>query len=326
MVTFTAKKSGPFDDVTTWSTGAVPSGKCSIVVPADFTVTFTGTLLEVEVTTLTLSGTFTIISTGGIGFGFSSAINIIIKDGGSLVDETDNNRLYVRPDTVFTFLSGASFTGTETEVSTFTGSAPGDEVGSSVTFGSSISGPSTFVAFVDGTTKQFDSVMCAVRRSGEFSEAASWLGGIAPTGDFCESEDGCDMYIPSGFTLSTGSLNGVLNIQFNVVSVVSGATLALEAKNAVDGFRFGFSVELDIFGELSFAATTNSSLIFPFSSQFNFYSGAIFSADISVSVMVSESVDAVATDSGIVLYDGYSEAIFLDISNGGGINIDTTRK
>ena len=150
-LTYIATRSGEFDDEDTWTDGFVPSGDCSVIIPTGLTVTFTGTLLNVSISTLTISGTFTIISTGGIGFGFAFGINIIVKSGGTLKDQTDNNRIYTRADSVFTFLPGASFTGSNTRVLTFTGTAPGEGVGASVTFGSSITGPFTLGVLVDGT-------------------------------------------------------------------------------------------------------------------------------------------------------------------------------
>ena len=77
--------------------------------------------------------------------------------------------------------------------------------------------------------KHSESVMCLVRQSGEFNVGLTWLGGVAPTVDFCGGAGGCDLFIPTGFSLSTVSLNGVLNIRFNVIVVKEGATFELGA-------------------------------------------------------------------------------------------------
>ena len=161
--------------------GFIPAGSCSVVIPTGITVTFTGTLLNINISTLTIAGTFTITATGGIGFGFGFAINILIEGGGSFQDQTDVHLIFVRYDSVFTLLSGSSFTGVNTQVSTFTGATPGVGVGTTVTLGSGISGPFTFGVLVDGSIQTFESVMCLVRQSGEFNVGLTWLGGVAPT-------------------------------------------------------------------------------------------------------------------------------------------------
>ena len=323
-MTFTAKQSGAFDDAATWSTGAVPSGKCSIDIPAGFTVTFTGTLLEVEVTTLTLSGTFTIVSTGGVGFGFSSAINIMVKGGGSLRDQTDNNRLYVRSDSVFTFLAGASFTGTETQVFTFTGSAPGDGVGNSVTFGSSIAGPFTFGVLVDGTAQRFNSIMCLARRSGSFTTASTWLGGVAPTVDFCGGAGGCDLSLPNDFTLSTESLNGELNIQFNVIDIAASATFQLGTAGSPGGFRFKFKTTLNANGAIEDATGGTGGILVPFGSNFNLFGTARFVSSVATFLRVFDPTTGATLGDGLSLSASLSIPFFVGVSSGGEIATSTS--
>ena len=61
--------------------------------------------------------------------------------------------------------------------------------------------------------RKFKSVMCLGRRSGSFSANTTWLGGVAPTTDFCGSVGGCDLYLPSGLTITTEALSGELSIQ-----------------------------------------------------------------------------------------------------------------
>ena len=69
-LTYTAVQSGAFDNIATWG-GVVPTGICYIVIPSGFTVTFTGSVLSVNVITLTIDGTFQVTSTGGVGFAFT---------------------------------------------------------------------------------------------------------------------------------------------------------------------------------------------------------------------------------------------------------------
>ena len=104
---------------------------------------------------------------------FHFAINVLIGSGGSFQDQTDNNRIYCRPDTLFTFLDGGLFTGLDTIVFTYTGTSPSVGVGNSFTFGSSFSGPFTFGILLDGSIQNYNSIMCVVRSSGSFTNGFS---------------------------------------------------------------------------------------------------------------------------------------------------------
>ena len=326
ITVFEAIQSGAFDDTATWSNGVIPSGQCSVVISSGITVTFTGILLNVQITTLTVSGTFKIVATGGIGFGFAFAINILVKGGGTFQDQTDTNRIYTRADSVITFLSGASFTGSNTQVFTFTGTAPGEGVGASVTFGSSISGPYTLGVLVDGSVQTFKSVMCLARRSGSFTTGSTWLGGVAPTTDFCGSAGGCDLYVPTGFTLSTESLNGVLNIRFNVLIITSGATLQLGAAGLTAGFRFSFTVTLNNYGILQDVTGSSGGIFLVSGSNFNFFAGGSFSSVVATSIFIYDSSTGVNIGDGFSISVSFSGPFYIIVSVSGSITTSTTSK
>ena len=168
--------------------------------------------------------------------------------------------------------------------------------------------------------------MCVVRSSGSFTNGFSWLGGIAPTVDFCDSVGGCDLYIPTGFTLSTASLNGELNIRFNSISVSFGAFFELGTPGRAGGFRFLFNVIFDIFGTLDYLSADDSGLFIPFSSQFNFYDGALFSSSFTVSVSIFDPVTNAVTGSSLTLTDGFSSPTFVAVSDTGVTQVNTDRK
>ena len=275
-ITYVAIKSGAFDEPATWALGIVPIGDCSIVIPAGITITITTEILDVNVRTLTLNGTFIIATTSAKGFAFSFAINIMVFTGGSLVDQSTAQLIYCRPDTIFTFLVGATFTGVNTKVFVYTGISIGVGVGDNFSFGSSIRGAFTFAILVDGSVKTFQSIMCLARRSGTFTDAKTWLGGIAPTVNFCALVGGCDLFIPSGFTLSTETLNGVLLIRFNVFIISTGGTFKLGTSDSAIGFRFTFRLIFVIYGTLEDVTGGTGGIILPVGSTFNFYAGAKF--------------------------------------------------
>ena len=304
----------------------MPTGDCYIVIPTGFTVTFTGSVLSVNVITLTVEGTFQVTSTGGVGFAFGFAVSIMIRSGGLFQDQTDNNIIYCRPDSIFTFLVGGSFTGVNTVVSVYTAALPSDGVGESFTLGSSRSGVFTFAIFVDGTIETYNSIMCVVRASGSFTAGLTWLGGVAPTFDFCDFVGGCDLKILPGFTLSTASLNGVLNIKFNTIIVSLGSFFELGTPDLDGGFRFEFNFVFSIFGSLRYSSANDAGIFIPFGSKFNFYQGATFLSSFTIALKIFDPTTGLVTDSSFTLVDGYSSAIFIDISIGGAIDISTDRK
>ena len=244
-----------------------------------------------NVRTLTIAGTFKIVSTGGIGFGFNFPANVVVQNGGKLQDQTDTNRIYIRKDSILTFLPGSSFSGTNTKLYTFGGSISEATSSStaSASFGSTIKVPFTLTVSPDGTTRRFRSVMCLARQSGGFRDSATWLGGVAPTLDFCASAGGCDIYIPPGITLSTDSLDGELDIQFNQITVSSGAIFQLGKAGLTKGFRFKLATTLQIFGTLQDVTGGTGGILVPVKSSLNVFFGARFTSSLSTFLRVFDS-------------------------------------
>ena len=266
-----------------------------------------------------------IISTGNIGFTFSFTVNIIIHDGGLLQVSTGGNIIYCRPDSVFTFLPGSSFIGSSTQLSVYTGASPSAGIGSTFNLGSGFTGPFTIAILVDGNIRTFRSMTCVVRQSGSFAVSATWLGGIAPTIEFCALVGGCDLYIPQGFTLSTASLNGQLNIRFNLITVSFGAFFELGSPGFGSGFRFMFSFTFEIYGTLTYVPSDNAGILIPFGCQFNFYDGAIFFTTVTINVSTYDPNTLLTIGSVISLTNGYSQAVFVQISDTGVTNINSIR-
>ena len=316
-------QSGSFEDPTTWIGGVVPSGPCSIFIPNNLHLNFTGPVLDIQVFTLTIDGTFTVISTGDLGFTFASTINIIVREGATLVDQTNNHQLYVLADSLFTFFAGASFIGLNTQVFTYTSQPATGSLGVSFSFGSSLSGPFTFGILSDGSMRTFTSVMCIVRRTGSYSARNSWLGGIVPTTDFCARVNGCGLYIPTSFTLSTASLNGVFSIRFNVITITSGSTFQLGAPGLTTGFRFSFSVELICYGILEDVTGGTGGIYLTTTSSFNFFVGARFSSLVATFLYIYDPATGLTVGEGFQLSVNFEGPFSIVISSTGTISITT---
>ena len=325
-ITYEASQSGSFDDPTIWIGGVVPFGDCSIIIPVGIVITFSSEVLNINVRTLTIRGTFTITTSSQIGFAFAYAINIIIFRGGSIIDQTNTNKIYCHADTIFTFLAGASFTGVNTQVIVYIGSTVGQGVGESYILGSSITTVFTLAILVDGTIKPFRSVMCLARQSGSFTIGSTWLGGIAPTADFCASAGGCDLYIPSGFTLSTASLNGQLTIRFNILIIISGGTLQLGTVGSTTGFRFSFSFILNIYGVLEDVTGGTGGIFVPAGSNFNFFEGSTFVSVVATFLIVFDPATGLPIGQPFSLSVSFSGPLFIIISITGEITESRTSK
>ena len=116
--------------------------------------------------------------------------------------------------------------------------------------------------------------MCLARRSGGFKTPSTWLGGVAPTKEFCAGANGCDLFLPDGFTLSTESLNGELDIQFNVINIAAGGTLQLGTASSSAGFRFKSKTTLNVFGTLTDVTGGTGGIQVPLGSGLNLFSGS----------------------------------------------------
>jgi len=285
-----AVQSGDFDDPETWENEQVPSGSCSIVIPTDITVTFSRILFDIEVPTITISGSLIFSSTFNITFQY--VIHIIIEAGGSFEDQTSQHTIYVLAGSLFTFYSGSSFIGSQTIVYTYTFVSGTITVGESYTFGSSISGPFTFGILLTGEIQIFYSITFIVLQSGSFTDSLTWLGGIVPTADFCSKVDGCGLYISPQCVLSTESLNGELNIYFFQITIAFGATFQLGSTSVSTDFRFFYTFSFNISGTLQFLPESGGSIYLPFGSSFYFLFEAQFISSITIDLRTyGESID-----------------------------------
>jgi hypothetical protein len=303
----------------------VPTGSCSINISANFVIIFIGATLDIDLQTLIIEGTFIIQSTGGVGFTFTSAVNIIIRAGATLDDETDNHQIYCLAGSVFTFYAGASFTGNSTKVSIYKSIPASGSLGANFTLGSNVSGPFTLGILLDGSIETLTRVTFIARQNGSFVVSSTWLGGVVPTATACAS-DGCGLLIAPGVSLSTESLNGELNINFTVVMVRAGATFKLGAVGLTTGFRFRFRVLFVCYGILQDATESAGGIFLTSGSNFNLFGGGSFSSRVSTFLFVYNVETGVTIGTGLALNMSISGPYFVSVSNTGEITVNTSSK
>ena len=199
-------------------------------------------------------------------------------------------------------------------------------MGASVSLGSRVTGPFTAGISVDGTARRFRSVMCLARRSGSFRTPSTWLGGVAPTVDFCSGAGGCDLFLPDGFTLSTESLNGQLDIQFNVINIAAGGTFQLGTAGSSAGFRFKFKATLNIYGVLADVTGSTGGILLPFGSNFNLFASARFTSGVATTLRVFDPATGSPVGSGLSLSAALSIPFFAAVSSTGEVETSTASK
>lgn len=315
--TFIAAYTGAFFATRTWIGGVLPSGNCTIRIPPNIAVTYTGAVLNVSVLQLNILGTFIVSSTGSLGFTFSSITNIFVGSGGTFQDQTDNNVINFQRDSILTFATGSFFIGSNTRVFSL-----GSSTNANFTIGSSLSSALTVGFLVDGSILTFSSVMCIPRASGDFTRSSTWLGRVAPDVTFCSSVGGCDLYATPSFILSTASLNGSLNILFNVITVPEGGRLQIGTLGITAGFRFRLPVTLAIYGTLENIVTGSSGIFIPFGSQFNFYATASFVTPLLTALRIFNPNTSATLGSGFILDNDLRGPFFIEVSTSGIISVD----
>lgn len=210
-------------------------------------------------------GTLALGSSSTSTFTFQQSINLFVYNGGKLQDQTSGGKIYIRTNSVLRVHPGGSCGGSaNTQIVSFTSLPETSSSGVTLTLGSSVSGPFTCGVISSSSIQSFQQVTYIASQSGDFTANNTWLGGIIPTADVCSLVGGCGMYIAQGCTLSTASLNNQLSINFNVITVDSGATIQLGTSSVSGGFTFNFAVVITVkSGGRCQDQTSNNRLYFP---------------------------------------------------------------
>ncbi len=275
---------------------------------------------------MTIAGIFIIAPSISGGFTFQFAINIIVQAGGTFQDQTTAHQLFFLAGSLCTFYPGASFIGSSTVVYTYQSLPATGSLGANYKFGSSFSGPFTFGILLDGSIQTFAKVTFIAAISGSFTETNTWLGGIVPNESICSLVGGCGLYISSGCVLSTASLNGQLNINFNLITISSGGTFELGAADCLCGFRFQFEFRFDIYGILKYLPLNTDGIFLPIGSAFNFYAGASFASSSSITLTTYDTATNVIVGAGISISSSFSGPYFALISENGDIVTNSVRE
>ena len=313
---FVAIKSGAFNDPLTWADGIVPYGDCSVVISAGVTVTLARSELEIRVKKFDVFGNLA-LGSGSATFKFLFATNILIRAGGILQDMTTEKRILVAAGSLVTILPGGRVSSSVTVLQTF--SATG--LGASVVLPSS--GPFTGGVLASGVILSYNKVTFIAIASGGFTSGDTFLGGEPPSADICSSTVACGVAVTAGVTLSTADLNGKLDLNIDLISVVAGAVLELGTPGSSAGFKFKNKIKLDVFGKLA-AVFSGGGIRLPFGSILGIRGGATFTSLIISFIQSFNSLTDADVGPPVVLPLFFSGPLFYQISSTGLIVITIT--
>ena len=325
-VTYYAVQSGAFDDTETWATGLVPSSDCLIIIPAGTTVTVSSSSFNFNLRTVVVYGTLTIISSDSLGFTFTYAVNVIITNTGTLESQITANRINFPVTSVFTFSTGATFTGSDTQLRAYSSAVSQTAVVTTITSTSNPQLASTVDFLSNLTARTFSRATFIVRRSGSFSDSVIWAGLYRPSSAFCSSTGGCGLYIDSGFNVSTSSLNGTLTSNFARITIASDAVLQLGTFGSTTGFKFRSPVRLDCYGVLRDFTEQAGGVLVPPSSSVNFFTSGSFLSAVATTFAVYNPSNQAAILESVPWSTSFNGPIFYNISSVGVITTSTTGK
>jgi hypothetical protein len=276
---FTALQTGLFNNGSTWVGGIVPYGNATVIIPAGITVTIAGSSLLILVSTFYVSGTLA-VGQGASSFTFTYPTTIIIQSGGTFLDLTSSKSITISEGSLITNLDGS--TGLTSATTVTIGASSGKRA----------TGDKIVMSGVPATLGVFNGFLSFPRinpiciKSGSFISILIYLGGFAPSTAIC-SKTGCGLYIPSGVTVTTAELNGVMSVRIIYLNIISGGGLTLGTPG-VTGFKFAFPLQMDVYGNINFNGGAGS-IQMPSGSAFNLYSGAMFQSPASVSFQTVDS-------------------------------------
>jgi hypothetical protein len=271
-------------------------------------------------------GTLILGSPNSDSFTFREKSNIIVHANGVLEDQTNSHQLNIPARSLITIYPDGSFVGSDTYVNTHSTSRAAAAGSGSTLLGSHSKGPLTYGILPDGKIATYNKVTYIVAKSGDFTNGLTWLGSIPPSADICALVGGCGLQISSGCVLTTASLHGLLNVEFDLIVIATRAIFELGTVGPNGNFYFQFPTRIDIFGTLKYIPSNNDGIYLPIQSAFNFYAGATFSSTFQVTIHVYNPASNITIGTGIPIDSTFRGPYYASISITGVIQTSNTRK
>ena len=257
-----------------------------MVISSGTVVVLAQSVLQLNITRWDIYGALILGSSNNDSFTFQYPPNITIYRDGSIEDATAKNQIFSPEDTLMNIYPGGRFIGQNTTVITYNPTRAISRTDRELVIGSSFSGPFTCGILPGDRVQSFNQITLMARNSGEFLSALTWLGGIIPSASFCSLAGGCGLSISSGYSITTVSLNGELNMLFTNILISGQGRLVLNSPEFPPGFRFRFPLTLSCIGALQYDGAAGGSIFIPPGTDFNFFPGAQFTSSSTVSLTI----------------------------------------
>ena len=321
---FVAVQSGEFTDSSTWKDGVVPYGNSTVIIPPGISVTLTKALVDLYVEAFEINGTLTLGSSSNDSIRFTYPVNLIVYPEGTLIDNTGGHIFDLAKGSIVTVYPGGTFTGDGTVINSDSSKRSLSRNKRRLLLPSG-RGPRTCGVLPNGQQQSFEKVTSMVCGSSEFSSRSTWLGGRAPTRAGCALAGGAGLSISAGFSLSTASLNGQLDMNFNLISIEASARFQMGTFGSSFGFRFQFRLQLQCYGVLSDATGGTGGIYIPAGSALNFFPGGSFFSLVATSLIIYDPLTG-AILTRFALSVSFSGPFYITISLSGTISTSTTGK
>jgi hypothetical protein len=325
-VLFSVTGSGFFSDDAIWSGGVAPNGECLIYIGRGFTVSISNGALAVYARSIIVEGKLYLEPSPSNGFSFAYPVNIIVYSVGTVQMGFGPARINCPTGSVFSFLAGSTFDGNNTQIYAFTFSPADATPIIGVRFNRTMRRPVTYDVWDNRTSQIFPRVTLIVRENGSFSNERIWSGFLAPQYKFCDDVGGCGLHVPSDVTLSMASLNGLLSLNFAMITIMRNAVLQVGSIGSSAGFRFAFPLRLDCFGTFQDMTGSSGGIRVRFNSSMNFFTDSSFVGSIDTALRSYNANNAGNTVNSIVWPATFSGPVFYQVSENGSITSGSTRK
>jgi len=321
---FVAVQSGEFTDSSTWKDGVVPYGNSTVIIPPGISVTLAKALVDLYVEAFEINGTLTLGSSSNDSIQFTYPVNLIVYPGGTLIDNTGGHVFDLAKGSIVTVYPDGTFTGDGTVINSDSSKRSLSRNKRRILLPSG-RGPRTCGVLPNGQQQSFEKVTSMVCGSSEFSSRHSWLGGRPPTRAGCALAGGAGLSISAGFSLSTASLNGQLDMNFDLISIEASARFRMGTFGSAFGFRFQFRLKLQIYGVLEESTGGTGGIYIPAGSALNFFPGGSFFSLVATSLIIYDPLTGTILTR-FALSVSFSGPFYITISLSGSISISYTSK
>ena len=283
---FIADRSGEFNDSSIWRNRILPYGNASVLISSGASVTILRDTFDLNMVNCDVYGNLILGDSAKSAVTFVNPGSINVFEGGSVQFVSSVKEFHIPVGQLITGFPGSTLSGNN--VSVITGSSSRSLTPSGTkSFTSGGRGPMTHCGVEKGRSFEKDAVVDLPEKSGEFDSDDTWFGRRKPSADKCKRAGGsCQISMETSVSLSTSTLGGSLELNVSSISISVTSTIEIGTKGSSSGFKFRFSMVIEIFGTMSDVSETDGGIWVVFNTQINFRAGAKFTSKVETYLIV----------------------------------------